>query len=248
MLVWCGDNGMCVNSNKCKVISFSRSNRPTSHEYHMGLDVLDRVETICDLGVTIDAKLRFNDHVGIIVAKAFSTLGFIRRHACEFTDIYALKTLYCSLVRSVLEYAAPVWCPHYTTQILAVERIQRKFIRFALRQLPWNDPVNLPPYADRCRLIDLETLSSRRVKMQRLFVFDVLQGNIDCSVLLEQVRFNVPSRRFRSSSLLTVPQHRTNYGYNNPFDSCIRVFNNVTDLFDFNVSKNEFCRKIRELS
>lgn len=202
---------------------------------------------LCDLGVTIDTKLRFNEHIGITVAKAFSALGFIRRHAADFTDIYALKTLYCALVRSVLEYAAPVWCPYYSTQIITIERIQRKFIRFALRLLPWNDPSNLPPYADRCRLINLETLYDRRVNLQRLFVFDVLRGHIDCPVLLEQVPFNVPPRRFRSFSLLAVPQHRTNFGFHNPFDSCLRAFNNVTDKFDFNVSNNTFRTRIRNI-
>ena len=248
ILVWCSDNGMRINGKKCKVISFSRRNNPTVHEYYMHNDLLDRVTSICDLGVTLDTKLRFDVHVGITAAKAFSSLGFIRRHAANFTDIHALKTLYCSLVRSVLEYAAPVWCPYYTTHILTIERIQRKFVRFALRQLPWNDPTNLPPYTERCRLIDLETLSSRRTKLQRVFVFDVLSVNIDCPALLEQVPFNVPPRRFRNSSLLAVPAHRTNYGYHNPFDSCLRAFNNVNDKFDFNLSKKAFCNRIRDIA
>lgn len=78
--------------------------------------------------------------------------------------MYAIKTLYCSLVRSILEYAAPVWTPFYATQILAIERVQRKFIRFALRQLPWNDPVNLPSYPDRCRLINLKVCHRGELK------------------------------------------------------------------------------------
>src|SRR5450759_2383220 len=98
---------------------------------------LERVSSICDLGVTIDSKLRFNEHVSIMTAKAFSVLGFIRRHASEFTDIHALKTLYCSLVRSILEYAAPIWSPYHVTHILTIERVQKRFVRFALRQLPW---------------------------------------------------------------------------------------------------------------
>lgn len=85
------------------------------------------------------------------------------------------------------------------------------------------------------------------MKLQRLFVFDVLRGNIDCPVLLEQVGFNVPPRRFRSSSLMAVPQHRTNFGYHNPLDSCLRAFNNVIDKFDFNLSKNVFRVRIKDI-
>lgn len=245
LLMWCSDNGMRVNSKKCKVISFSRSINQINYQYVMETELLERVTSICDLGVTIDSKIRFNEHVVITAARAFSVLGFIRRHASGFTDIYALRTLYCSLVRSILEYAAPVWSPYYVAHILTIERVQKKFVRFALRILPWNDPNNLPPYSDRCKLLDLESLSARRIKMQRLFIFDLLQGHIDCPALLEQTPLHIPPRSLRHSALLAVPYHRTNYGYNNPLDSCIRLFNVVCSEFDFNMSKNVFKNRIR---
>lgn len=246
LLIWCGDNGMRVNGTKCKVISFSRCSDKTVFEYSIDSVLLQRVTSICDLGVIIDEKLKFNEHIGVTAAKAFSALGFIRRHAADFTDIYALKILYCSLVRSILEYAAPVWCPYYSTLVLKIERVQRRFIRFALRNLPWNDPVHLPPYPDRCRLIGLETLSQRRVSMQCVFIFDIIQGNIDSPVLLEQIPLYVPPRQLRNSSMLAIPHHRTNYGHFNALDFCLREFNRFSDSFDFNVSKNVFVNRIRD--
>ena len=247
LLVWCSDNGMRVNSKKCKVISYTRRNDTIHHHYNIGLDTLERVSSICDLGVTMDSRLRFNEHISSVSAKAFTVLGFLRRHASGFTDIYCLKTLYCSLVRSIIEYASPVWSPSYVTQNLSIERIQRRFIRFALRQLPWNDPENLPSYSDRCKLIALETLSARRIKQQRLFIFDLVTGQIECPELLNQIPWNVPPRRFRSSPLLAIPFHRTNYGFNNCFNVCLRSFNGVSDVFDFTLSKNVFSARIRDL-
>ncbi|XP_065080276.1 uncharacterized protein LOC135703097 [Ochlerotatus camptorhynchus] len=199
ILVWCGDNGMRVNNMKCKVITFGRCNIPILHQYRMETASLERVSSICDLGVTIDSRFRFNEHVSITTVKAFSVLGFIRRHASEFTDILALKTLYCSLVRSILEYAAPIWSPYYVAHVLTIERVQKRFLRFALRQLPWNDPTNLPPYSDRCKLIGLEPLSVRRVTMQRLFMFDVIGGSIDCP---EHSSSTVSELSFNSSLIL----------------------------------------------
>lgn len=247
LLIWCDDNGMRVNSKKCKVISFSRSNSISLHQYNMGLDFLERVDSICDLGVTIDSKLRFNEHISIITAKAFTVLGFIRRHASGFTDIYCLKTLFCSLVRSILEYASPVWSPFYVKHNLAIERIQKSFLRFALRHLPWNDPINLPSYPERLKLINLESLSARRIRSQRLFIFDLITNNIDCPDLLELIPWNVPSRRLRNSVLFVIPFHRSNFGYSNCFHMCLRSFNDVCDEFDFNMSKNVFSVRIRGL-
>lgn len=114
--------------------------------------------------------------------------------------------------------------------------------------LPWNDPDNLPPYSERCPLIGLELLSARRVKAQRLLIFDIIEGVIDCPALLEQVSLNIPPRRFRNSNLLAVPYHRTNYGYNNPLDSCIRSFNVVSDEYDFNMSKSMFKTRISRIN
>lgn len=213
----------------------------------VGSERIECVDSIRDLGVTVDSKLRFNEHVSLTTAKAFAALGFVRRTTNYFKDVYALKSLYCSLVRSILEYAVCVWSPHHTTQIVRLERVQRSFIRYALRQLPWSDPVNLPEYPARCRLIDIETLASRRNNLQRLFVFDLLKGNLDCSSLLDNVPFYAPNRHLRERDLLLIRRHRTSYGFNNPLSKCLRLFNSVSALFDFNVSKYVFKNRIKDL-
>lgn len=245
--LWCLENGMELNTKKCKCITFTRRSSSIQFEYAIGPDILERVESIRDLGVTIDSKLQFNDHISITTAKGFAALGFVRRCTHKFRDIYAMKTLYCSLVRSVLEYAVCVWSPHHTTQIIRMERVQRCFIRYALRQLPWSNPADLPDYGSRCALIALETLSSRRKNLQRLFIFDLLVGNINCPSLLENVSLYAPSRLLRDRDLLFVRFYRTCYGINNPLDKCIRAFNSVCALFDFHISKFVFKNRIRNL-
>ena len=245
LIRWCVENGMSVNIRKCKIISFYRCLSPIINDYAITGQTLERVQSIRDLGVIMESKLRFNEHISCVTAKAFAVLGFIRRNAVHFTDIYALKALFCTLVRSILEYAAPVWAPHHASQIVQIERVQKSFIRFALRRLPWNDPVNLPNYPARCQLVDLELLSARRLKLQRLIIFDILRGNVDCSELLVDIQLYAPNRQLRNSVLIAIPAHRTSYGYNSPFSSCLRNFNSVCDLFDFNMSKECFKARIR---
>jgi hypothetical protein len=45
----------------------------------MGGTVLDQVSSINDLGVIMDEKTTFSEHLDVMVAKAFAMLGFIRR-------------------------------------------------------------------------------------------------------------------------------------------------------------------------
>lgn len=202
---------------------------------------LKRETTVKDLGVFIDAKLTFKDHVGYIVSKASSQLGFLFRFAKKFKDIYCLKALYCSIVRPILEYSSVVWCPYYRNEIHRIEAIQRKFIRFALRHLSWRDPLNLPSYESRCKLIDLELLEPRRNVAKACFIGDLLQGTVDCPSLLCMLDINTRRRNLRVHSFLSISRARTNYGYNEPMRSMSRVFNRCYNVFDFNVSRD--CNK-----
>ncbi|XP_055632847.1 uncharacterized protein LOC129773275 [Toxorhynchites rutilus septentrionalis] len=70
--------------------------------------------------------------------------------------------------------------PHHSSLIIRIERIQKCFIRFALRNLLRNDPSNLPDYSARCMLIGMETLRARRTLTLQLMIFDLLRNNIDC--------------------------------------------------------------------
>jgi GH43 family beta-xylosidase len=109
----------------------------------------------------MDSKMSFAGHIDVTFEKALAILGFVNRLLCEFRDPYTLKTLYVSLVRPKLEYASCVWRPFYGAHIDRIERVQKNFVRYALRGLGWTDMCDLPPYVERCALIRLETLAER---------------------------------------------------------------------------------------
>ena len=95
-------------------------------------------------------------------------------------------------------------------------RIQRRFIRLALKELPWRDPTNLPPYPDRCRLLGLDTLEHRRKVQQAVCIAKILNAELDSPKLLSLMNFRASQRMLRPSSMLLNQFHRTNYGYYEP--------------------------------
>jgi hypothetical protein len=99
---WCDRNSLLLNVGKCKTITFSRSRNPVEFSYMLDETMFDRMSSINDLGVIMDEKMTFSEHVDVMVAKALAMLGFIRRLLLEFRDPYTLKFLYTSLVRSKL--------------------------------------------------------------------------------------------------------------------------------------------------
>jgi hypothetical protein len=117
----CERNSLFLNVDKCKTITFSRTRYPVKFAYMLAGIVLDRVSSMNNLGVIIEEKMNFLEHVDVM---AFAMLVFIRRLSFEFRNPYTLKCLYTSLVRSKLEYASCVWSPFYHVRVDKVKRVQ----------------------------------------------------------------------------------------------------------------------------
>lgn len=237
---WCYRNHLSISVAKCMVITFSRKKKPLVGDYRIRNQPLQRVTTVKDLGVLLDSKLLFNEHYLAMLAKANRALGMIFKFTKEFRDPYCLRSLYYSLVRSILESAAVVWCPSSQTWNDRIESVQRKFIRFALRLLPWDNPMNLPPYQNRCRLLAMDTLEKRRNIMKAMFIAKLLTGEIDAPNILRRIDLNAPQRTLRNVSFIRSEFHRTDYGSNEPIKAMCDVFNVNYHLFDFNISTNIF--------
>lgn len=242
---WCRRNKLIISIDKCNVITFHRIQKPIVFNYYIDGELLSRVHQVNDLGLILDTKLTFDLHRSSIISKASRQLGFIGKIAKEFTDPHCLKSLYCALVRPILETASVVWCPYQITWSLRIERVQKRFIRLALRNLPWRNPLDLPPYPDRCRLLELDTLQRRRNIQQMQLIAKILNGDIDSSWLLSRMDIRAPSRNLRSDTLLQPSAHRTSYGFHEPIAACVRAFNLVDFLYNFDEPTCRFADKIR---
>ena len=93
---------------------------------------LEDVDNFKDLGVTITRDLSWGNHISLTVNKANEVLGSIKR-SVGTANINVFSMLYKSLVRPILEYAVPVWCPYHVKDIHALENVQRRASRLALR-------------------------------------------------------------------------------------------------------------------
>lgn len=194
--VWCKINKLRLNISKCFHVSYSKSRSSIHTSYHIDGYRLSNPSEIIDLGVVFDSRFSFQSHLNYIIAKSYAVLAFIRRFSSDFTDPYTLKVLYTSLVRSKLEFAAFIWRPFYACHISRLERVQKVFIRYALRSLKFSEPI--PSYRGRCMLINLKSLESRRTILSLTFVYDLINGMIDSPSLLAKINFNIPQRSLRN--------------------------------------------------
>lgn len=188
---------------------YFKSLNPIQSSFKIGDYVLKTVKSTLDLGVIFESSMSFVSHIDYMVPKAYKMLAFLRRNSSGFADPNALKLIYTAFVRSKLEYASVVWNPHCNIHISRIERVQRTFIKFALRSFGLDEHT---PYKSKC----LQTLEYRRKFQSALLVFDLINNSIDSPDLLSLIPFHVPPRSLRFVDIFNVPHHRTNYAVNSP--------------------------------
>lgn len=159
-LVWGNLTGMSLNVKKCFIMSFTRSKYKISFNYNFASNEIMRVSKFNDLGVYFEEK----------------------KVHCK--QIFVQAVLYCSLVRSPLEYCSPVWNPLYEVSISRIESIQKQFLIRSTRYIREN--YVLPPYKQRLKDRNLHTLQDRRLILNLCFMFSVINGRIDCKYIIHR--------------------------------------------------------------
>jgi hypothetical protein len=91
---------MKVNITKTRVISFSRKPNVLKYDYKLCQSSNTRTDSIEDLGVYIDGKFHFHDHVNHIFYDCIKLLGLIRSITLHFSSPEYMLRLYITLVIS----------------------------------------------------------------------------------------------------------------------------------------------------
>ena len=156
------------------------------------------------------SKLNFQYHVKYICNKALKTLGFIKRSRKDFTNVYAIKALYISFVRSSIENCSCVWSPYYQIHINKIERVQNRFLRYLSFKL--RIPSELVRYDLVCSLLNIQSLRKRRFNADVILVYKLCNNLIDCPELLLLINFHAPQRQLRIVYSFGLDYHRTLYG------------------------------------
>ena len=127
---------------------------------------LEEVKEFKDLGIITNHHLSWNPHIDYIVSKSNRMLGLIKRTCKGLDDPKTLRTLYCSLVRSNLEYCSVVWSPYTKRNTDKLERVQRRATKLILKS---DDPYDI-----HLKKLNLMSLEKRRSLADVTFLYKVL--------------------------------------------------------------------------
>lgn len=173
---WCGKLGLSLNL--LKVMSYSKTCLPITFSYQLnGSDIERSFGNIMDLGFKFNTTLGPGDHIDFICCKTLITLGFIMRLARDFHLGSLIKSLYCALMRPILEYGTVVWNPHTVDNSWHIERVQRRFLRFTSYLL--NIPCDSQDYTPVSTVLNLDSLAERWCAMEIIFLKGLLNNKMD---------------------------------------------------------------------
>ena len=127
---WARKWAMRFQPVKCNIMQITRKRiKKINASYNLEGTVLDNVENIKYLGVTITNDLKWNTHVSNICTKANRTLDFLRRTLSAYPQDVK-ESAYKGLVCPVLEYGSSAWDPSSILLHEELENVQKRAARF----------------------------------------------------------------------------------------------------------------------
>ena len=157
---------LSFHPDKCVTLRITLKKDSEKQTYYLGDHALKNVDEVKDLGILVDSKLQFNNHLSSKVNKANQMWGMIRR-AFKHMNEDIFRKLFCSLVRPHLEYSIQFWAPYLRKNINQIESVQRR----ATKCIPGYRNLS---YEDRLKKLKLPSLAYRRLRGSMIEVYKIL--------------------------------------------------------------------------
>jgi Reverse transcriptase (RNA-dependent DNA polymerase)/Endonuclease-reverse transcriptase len=132
------------------------------------------MDLVKDLGVFVDPKLSFSDHIDTVISKSKQRIYLLFK-CFNSRNIDLMMLAYTTYVLPLLEYCSPIWHPHKLADIDRLEDVQRYFTK-RLCGL-WD-----VPYVDRLRRCGLQSLELRRTISDLVLCYKIVHKLIALNI------------------------------------------------------------------
>lgn len=129
---------------------------------------------------------------------------------CNNKSASCLHILYFALVRYTLYYGALICQPNLAKEMIRLEQVQNRFLSYVTYLLEIEDPHH--DYLLIHSNINIPLLSILRSDTDLKFISSILNGALDVSEILSDMKLCVLSYSSRNHNLFYIPPHSTSYG------------------------------------
>ena len=180
---WTKNNDMENNSEKSKEMISSYAHSNLGNEVPNILiegNVVERVDHVKLLGITLSNDLTWKRHVDNIVKKAGKRMYMLYQLKRAGVNQADLVTIHISVVRPVVEYACPVWHTNLSIYLSDnIEMIQKRAVRAIFPDMSYVDIINH---------INLSTLKERRDYLCKKYFINMQARSHKVKCLLPEKR------------------------------------------------------------
>ena len=136
VIKWFSANKLLINLSKTNTMLFS--NKRGNPKLHINIQNINLEEksAVTFLGVIIDNKLQWKDHISYVCKKISITIGILRILKHSF-PLHILRMLYMSLIFSYINYCNTVWGSAHPTHLRQLVTLQKKAVRIITKS-PYN--------------------------------------------------------------------------------------------------------------
>ena len=195
---------MQFHPQKCSVLRLTRSRSPKIYQYKLHGHILESEMNSKYLGVIINSKLSWNNHIDNICTKANSSLAFLRRNL-QISQQHIKEKAYNTLVRPQLEYAASVWDPYTKQKQQQIEMVQRRAARFVVRNYEREASVTA-----MLQSLGWRSLQQRRADIRLIMLYKCIHGIVAVDLSSDLKKLPRTSRHSHSMSF-QIPSETKQY-------------------------------------
>jgi hypothetical protein len=221
MSLWAEKWQQRFHPDKLKYVTLSNKRKSTERVYYVGTDKVQKSRGEKDIGVLIDDKLNFKTHIMQQVKKANSMVGAIRR-SFRFLDERMFRLLYKGLVRAHIETSVIIWNPYTSEMIDAIESVQKR----ATRMIPGYRDMT---YEERNKSLDLPSLRYRRIRMDLLETYKILNCKYDTKCTPKLIMKENQDRTRGNKNALVMKRARTELRRNSFTHRIVPLWNSLPE-------------------
>ena len=135
---WCCANRLSINISKTNMMLFSNNLSPLEvSDVYMNNLKIESVSSIRFLGLIIDNKLKFDEHIQNILQKTSKNIGVLYKLR-QFVHLNSLIMIYRSLVECYFNYCILVYGNAFPSYTCHIEIAQKKCMRIISHSPPFS--------------------------------------------------------------------------------------------------------------
>ena len=247
---WTETWGMKFNAGKCEVMSVTNKRSPFKNKYWLDGVCLQEKKKLKYLGLTIDNKISFSEHIEEKAKSSTTVLNMIRRNL-YFAPSEVKAKAYMATVRPILEYGAVCWSPVSDKHKKTIETVQNNAAKFVRNYYPKKGHYDEYSISNVVKELGWTSLEERRNRARCTMVYKIL--NNELILPPDMLTRKTHTRPTRSCSTvlvgveneLKVPSNRTINSGNTFFYQAPHLWNTIVtptqaQAVNVNIFKSQF--------